>query len=166
MTLQQQMDFLQIKEITTKRQEKNGTRIFRLPIKMYGEYIEVGSFRSGYVRRMNGSHTPYQLNKCENYDYYYKDYRWNDDYSKQTFTGKYNKRVCKRRILIPLEYDRIEHLIDYCLKNYYIKQANQVEDGKFVPKWKYKHDLETIEKVTREELEVKVIINGNKYNII
>ena len=69
------LDLLQMKEISTYRQQKNGTRIFQLPIKKYGQYIEVGSFKSGYVRRMNGCYTPYQLNKCENYDHYYKDYR-------------------------------------------------------------------------------------------
>ena len=166
MTIKEQMDLLQMKEITTERQKKNGTRIFQLPIKMYGQYIEVGSFQSGYVRRMNGGHTPYQLNKCEPHVEYYKDYRWITGTMKQEWTGKYNKYVGKRRITIDTKEERLEHLITYCLKNYYIKQANQVEDGKFVPKWKYEHDLETIEKVTREELEVKVIINGNKYNII
>ena len=65
------MNLLKWKEITTKRQKKNGTRIFQLPIKKYGQYIEVGSFESGYVRRMNGGYTPYQLNKCESIDYYY-----------------------------------------------------------------------------------------------
>ena len=54
MTLQEQMDLLGWKDITTDRQISNGTRIYRLPIKQYGEYIEVGSFESGYVRRMNG----------------------------------------------------------------------------------------------------------------
>ena len=64
------MNLLKWKEITTKRQKKNGTRIFQLPIKKYGQFIEVGSFESGYVRRMNGCYTPYQLNKCENYDHF------------------------------------------------------------------------------------------------
>ena len=162
----EQMELLGIKDITTNRQVRNGTVIWQLPIKMYGQFIEVGSFKSGYVRRMNGGYTSYQLNKCEPVDHYYKDYKWITGTMKQEWTGKYNKYVGKRRIVIPLEYDRLEYLITYCLKNYYIKQANQGEDGKFVPKWKYEHDLETIEKVTREELEVKVIINGNKYNII
>ena len=31
--LDRQMNLLQMKEITTNRQEKNGTRIFQLPIK-------------------------------------------------------------------------------------------------------------------------------------
>ena len=86
---------------------------------------------------MNGCYTPYQLNKCKNYDHYYKDYKWCDTRNEQYFTGKYNKRVCRRRILIPNEVDRLEYLITFCLKNYYINQANMIEDGKFVPKWKY-----------------------------
>ena len=65
------LDLLQMKEVSTYRQQKNGTRIFELPIIKYGSKIQVGSFMSGYIRRMNGCYTPYQLNKCENYDHYY-----------------------------------------------------------------------------------------------
>ena len=54
MKLQEKMNLLQMKEITTERQQKNGTRIFQLPIKKYGQYIEVGSFESGYVRNCYG----------------------------------------------------------------------------------------------------------------
>ena len=168
MTIQEQMDLLQMKEITTERQKKNGTRIFQLPIKKYGKYIQVGSFKSGYVRRMDcegyrGSISHYQINKCKPYVEYYKDYKW--EQGRQVFTGKYRKYIGKSRILIDKEEDRLKYLISYCLKNYYINQANEVEDGKFIPKWKYEHDLETMEKVTREEPEVKVIVNGHRYNV-
>ena len=37
-----------------------------------------------------------------------------------------------------------------------------IEDNKFVPRWKYEFDLENAQK---EEPEVKVIINGHRYNI-
>ena len=195
------LDLLQMKEISTYRQQKNGTRIFQLPIKKYGQYIEVGSFKSGYVRRMNGGYTPYQLNKCENYDHFYKAYEWIGE--KQKWTGKYNKHVCRRRILIDNEYDRINYLITFCLKNYYINQANMIEDGKFIPKWKHEYemkngDMERVRelqsenkrlhniylkqtqemrqwqnmyessrvKSLKEEPEVKVIVNGHKYNVI
>jgi len=125
------------KDISTKRQKKNGTTIYKLPIKQYGQYIEIGSFESGYVRRMNGGYTAYQLNKCEPHVEYYKDYKWITGTMKQEWTGKYYKFEGKRRIKIDNEIDRLEYLITYCLKNYYIKQANQVEDGKFVPKWRH-----------------------------
>jgi hypothetical protein len=135
------MNLLGWKEITTERQQKNGTRIFQLPIKMYGQYIEVGSFETGYVRRMNGGYTPYQLNKCENYDHFYPEYKWCDDWNTSIKTGKYRKHVCKRRILIPNEVDRIEYLITYCLKNYYINQANEIENGNYITKWEHEYEM-------------------------
>mgnify|MGYP003651449215 FL=1 len=135
------MDLLRWKEITTKKQEKNGTRIFQLPIKKYNQFIEVGSFESGYVRRMNGGYTPYQLNKCEPSVEYYKDYKWCDTRDERYFTGKYNKYIGKKRILIPNEVDRLEYLIAYCLKNYYINQANEIENGNYITKWKHEYEM-------------------------
>ena len=169
MNIKEQMDLLQMKEITTERQKKNGTRIFRLPIKMYGEYIEIGSFKSGYVRRMNGGYTPYQLNKRNYYDHYYKSYdgKWIDGEYVQKWNGKYNKMTCRGCILIDNEYDRIKYLIAFCLKNYYIKLANQVEDGKYVTKWKHEYEMENL-RGRQEEFntpEVKVIVNGTRYNV-
>ena len=169
--LYKQMDLLQMKEISTYRQQKNGTRIFQLPIKKYGQYIEVGSFKSGYVRRMNGGYTPYQLNKCENYDHFYKEFKshyTNDGDYEAKWTGKYNKCVLKRRILIDNEVDRLEYLIAFCLKNYYINQANMIEDGKFIPKWKYENELQYARKLEDKVCnpEVKVIVNGQRYSVI
>ena len=144
------IDLLGWKDISTKKQQKNGTIIYRLPIKMYGQYIEVGSFQSGYVRRMNGGYTPYQLNKCEPSVEYYKDYKWCDTRDEQYWTGKYNRFEGKRRIIIRGEVARLRYLVLYCLKNYYIKQANQVEDGKFVPKWKYENMKNRFESTAME----------------
>jgi len=157
----EQMELLGIKDITTIRQTRNGTVIWQLPIKMYGQYIEVGSFKSGYVRRMNGGYTPYQLNKCEPHVEFHKEWRWNSQASEQYFTGKYNKFVGKRRIKIDKEVDRLEYLISYCLKNYYIKQANQVEDGKFIPKWKHEYEMKNgdIERVRELQSENRRLHN-------
>ena len=169
------LDLLQMKEISTYRQQKNGTRIFQLPIKKYGQYIEVGSFKSGYVRRMNGGYTPYQLNKTEKYDHYYKLYDYSNDNSPK-FNGKYRKHECVRRIKIDNEVNRKEYLIGFCLKNYYINQANMIEDGKFVPKWKHDRVRKEANEVLNKERErfttgkydpeVKVIVNGHRYNVI
>ena len=147
MNIKEKLDLLGIKEITTRRQMKNGTIILELPILKYGSKIQVGSFQSGYVRRMNGGYTPYQLNKCEGVDHYYKAYEWTGE--EQKWTGKYNKFVGKRRILIPNEVDRLEYLIGFCLKNYYINQANEIENGKFIPKWKHEYEMKngSIDKV-------------------
>jgi hypothetical protein len=165
------LDLLQMKEITTTRQQKNGTRIFQLPIKKYGQFIEVGSFKSGYVRRMNGGYTPYQLNKTEKYDHYYKLYDYSNDNSPK-FNGKYRKHKCVKRIKIDNEYDRINYLITFCLKNYYINQANMIEDGKFIPKWKHEYELEkeynrVMENNHLEPLQnLSVTVNGHKYKVI
>ena len=123
------MDLLGIKDVSTTRQEKNGTIVWRLPIKNNHRptsFIEVASFKTGYVRNQNSGYSNYQLNKrCMNEPEYFKDYEYNDDYTKKKWTGKYRMfqtRGCK---LIPCEIDRLEYLISYCLKNYYIKRANE-----------------------------------------
>ena len=178
MNIKEQMDLLQMKEITTERQKKNGTRIFQLPIKMYGKYIKVGSFKSGYVRRLEcigyRSDSSYQLNKrCESEPQYYEILEWDSKADMNCKrTGKYRKfttRTCK---LIPNEVDRLEYLISYCLKNYYIKQANMIEDSKFVPAWKYQDLMDRYEEMslrfeeTAMELsDISVIINGHRYKV-
>ena len=112
MTLKEQIDILGWKDITTDRQMSNGTRIYRLPIKQYGQYIEVGSFESGYVRRMNGCYTPYQLNKCEPSVEYFKDYKWCDTRNEQYWTGKYNRYVGKKRIKLYRTKKRLQYIIE------------------------------------------------------
>ena len=137
--IRQMMKLLQIEDVTTKRQLKNGTIVWKLPIKDADSklYIEVASFKSGYIRNQGVSwHSNYQLNKrCESEPQYYPEYKTiNGAYKK---TGKYTKfttRTCK---LIPDELERLEYLIKYCIKNYYIKHANFVADGKYIPKWRY-----------------------------
>ena len=138
----EQMDLLGIMDVSTTRQSKNGTIIWRLPIKHpHGRHlIEVGSFKSGMVRNQNSAYSNYQLNKCKSRDRYFKDYRYTER-GTQEFTGKYNKYSCKERILIPIEIDRLEYLISYCLKNYYIAYANQVANGDFVTKWGHEWEL-------------------------
>ena len=109
---------------------------------------------------MNGGYTPYQLNKCEGVDHYYKAYEWTGE--EQKWTGKYNKFVGKRRILIPNELDRLEYLIAFCLKNYYINQANMIENGNFIPKWKHEYEMKngSIDKVRELQSE-----NNRLHNI-
>ena len=155
------MDLLGIMDITTTRQAKNGTIVWKLPIKNEwdGSLIEVASFKSGYVRNQNSGYSNYQLNKrCESEPEYFGPYE-NGMYR------KFTTRTCK---LIPIEIDRLEYLISYCLKNYYIKGANQVADGEFVPKWKHEDELQYARKLEDKACnpEVKVIVNGQRYNVI
>ena len=82
---------------------------------------------------------------------------------------KWTTRTCK---LIPIEIDRLEYLISYCLKNYYIKRANAVSNGEFVPKWKHEYELEKEHARVTENMEAEplknlsVTVNGQRYNVI
>ena len=166
MNIEKTLQLLGIQEVTTSRQQKNGTRVFKLPIKdLYckdGSAIHVASYNSGYVRRVKaGGYCPhYQLNKrCESEPQYYKIEK-----NGETLYRKYTTRTCK---LIPNEQDRLEYLISFCLKNYYIGQANKLSNGEFIPKWKheaYKREYKNrVNEVNNPE--VKVIVNGHRYNI-
>ena len=149
--IERMLQFLDIQEVTTKRQKNNGTREFKLPIKdLYcpkGSYMHVASFASGYVRRTKaGGYCPnWQINKRIDTDpEYFKDYEWKD--GDQVWTGKYRKFTCKGCELIPDEQDRLAYLISYCLKNYYVGYANKVarSSDEYIPKWKYKYDMENM----------------------
>ena len=134
----EQMQLLGIEDVTSKRQAKNGTRVWKLPIKNEwnnGSFIEVASFKTGYVRNNNSASSNYQLNKrCEGEPEYFQ---LNDkDNNGTPLYRKFTTRTCK---LIPIEIDRLEYLISYCLKNYYIKHANFVADGEYVPKWRHEN---------------------------
>ena len=159
------MDLLGIMDVTTTRQAKNGTITWRLPIKntwRNGKLIEVASFKTGYVRNNNSASSNFQLNKrCEGEPEYFE--LPNGDYR------KFSTRSC---ILIPIEIDRLEYLISYCLKNYYIKHANFVADGEYVPKWRYDNLADAArldyEKDIAPEMpdELTVILNGQRYKVI
>ena len=153
----EKMQLLDIQDITTNRQHKNGTIVWQLPIKDQdsGILIEVASFKTGYVRNQGKStRSNFQLNKrCQSEPEYFK--LANGDYR------KFETRSC---VLIPIEIDRLEYLISYCLKNYYIKNANQVPNGDFVPKWKYEHELERVSPPVVGN--VSVNINGQRYKVI
>ena len=163
----EKMDLLGIMDVTTTRQDKNGTIVWKLPIKNQwnnGSLIEVASFKTGYIRNQNSGYSNYQLNKCKPYTEYFKDYKWVDD--KQVFTGKYNKYICRERIIIPNEVDRLNYLISYCLKNYYIKNANLVANGDFVAKWEHEYELKNSQKNEFYPTDLQVLVNGQRYKVI
>jgi hypothetical protein len=139
-------DLLQIKEITTDRQKKNGTRVFKLPMKAYWKYADysepviLATYKSGYVRRLltnsgvYGGPNGYQLNKrYEGEPEYFKDYEWQTkgvgDNCKQVqvWTGKYRAFTTRKCKLIPNEVDRLQYLLDYAIKNWYCKPQVQTK---------------------------------------
>ena len=155
----EKMDLLGIMDISTIRQSKNSTIVCKLPIKnkwKKSTFIEVASFSTGYVRNQNSCYSNFQLNKRYFEDEYFKDYDYVD--GKQKWNGKYRKFNSKKCTLIPIEIDRLEYLISYCLKNYYIKHANFVADGDYVAKWDHEWQMKQAGKsyATNKDLENKL----------
>ena len=144
-------DLLQIKEITTDRQKKQGTQVFKLPMKAYwrnsnySEPVILATYKSGYVRRLltnsgaMGGGNLYQLNKrYEGEPEYFKDYEWQTkgvgDNCKQVqvWTGKYRAFTTRKCKLIPNEVDRLQYLLDYAIKNWYCKPQTKIKTEKQV----------------------------------
>jgi len=162
MNITDKLNFLQIQEVTTDKQKANGTREFKLPVRdQYGAAIHVASFASGYVRRTKaGGYCPsWQLNKRVESEEKFHEVQLTK--SGQKLYSKYTTRTCE---LILNEQERLDYLIAFCLKNYYIKQSNMLSSGEFIPKWKHEHALERHD--VDRDLEVKVIVNGHRYNVI
>ena len=180
-------DLLGIKDVTKDWQSKKGTQVFELPFKtMYANgHKEVNRFhitKSGYVRKMlvnskGASYCCYQLNRTRSEDNYYKDYDLNGKW-----TGKYNKYVGKKRIMIPNHEDRFVYLCNYILKNYYRtqKSASFYRINDYQASLIRKLSEETRENYNRNEQlpfgdmvhpdstpqnDVQVIINGHRYNL-
>ena len=185
-------ELLGIKEVTKKWQRKKGTEVWELPFKtMYDNgHLSVNRFsiyKSGYVRKMvvygknDASMSCYQLNLVRQKPEYFKDYKWNEDFTKQTWTGKYRKRMSSERVMIDNHRDRVIYLCNYILKNYYRKKdVNLV--GKYTRK-RFKSHYDEWRKTWKQDNlpffdadegkwrnsqnvdDVKVIINGQRYNL-
>ena len=119
-----------IKEVTTQRQAKNGTREFFFPVSTYqntNEYykkwlkskgkslkdtprLRIACFKSGYVRKQNGTYSPYQLNKT---------YKQNRRTTFLTHQGlETNEYIGTARALIWSQLARMNYMLEYYLKNY------------------------------------------------
>jgi len=180
----EQMQLLGIQDVTTSRQNNNGTIVWRLPIlsDARGKYLEYASFASGYVRNQGvDCHSNWQCNRRIPSDEYYAEQEWCEKKGKNVKTGKFLRFKTRTCELIPIEIDRLEYMLKYVIKNEFIKRANYVQEGKFVPKWRYEQAIDnTVFHENRADEymnkfanvapempdEVTVIINGQKYKVI
>ena len=105
------MQYLGIKEITTLRQQVNGTREFALPYKVRGKRVTIASYQTGYVRIDRNCHSRYQINPT--YEVPYKVIGKD---------GKLRTWTSRKRIMIYGEKSRIDFIFNYILKNYYNKK--------------------------------------------
>ena len=119
-----------IKEVTTQRQAKNGTREFFFPVSTYQNTSEhykkwlkskgkslkdtprlrIACFKSGYVRKQNGTYSPYQINKQ------YKQ----EERTTFLIDGKLETRQYTRtaRAKIYSGLARLNYMLEYYLRNY------------------------------------------------
>ena len=142
----EKMELLGIVDVSTKRQSNNGTIVWRLPIK--------NQWKNGSCIEVASFKTGYVRNQNSGYS----NYQLNN----------------KKKIAI--EIDRLEYLISYCLKNYYIKNANLVANGDYVQKWEHENELDKVWKDGNENAtsydgwngpsEVQLIIDGHRYKVI
>ena len=103
-----------IKEVTTQRQAKNGTREFEFPVPSHPRYykgnLRLACFKSGTVRKQNGTYSPYQLNK---------QYKQNRRTTFLTDNGlETTEYVGTARALIWSQLARMNYMLEYYLKNY------------------------------------------------
>ena len=132
------LDAIGCKHVSTMRQIKNGTRVFRLPFKdAWGHDIDFATYKSGYVRRLckMGYAPCYQINKKR------KGTRLIKVPSVQ-HKGYYYKLRSNERVLIPGNGDRLEYLFNYIIRNYFkakpkYNRTIDMEWLNFCAKWQY-----------------------------
>ena len=106
-----------IKEVTTQRQAKNGTREFEFPVPSRkrwpnGKRLRLAVYKSGYVRNCNSCSSNYQLNPV------YKSER------RQMFLtdeGTLKTHIYKGVTRVPIwnTMARMKFMLDFYLKNHY-----------------------------------------------
>jgi hypothetical protein len=185
--IHEQMQLLNIQDVSSPTQVKNGTIVWRLPMKGRGNtHIEYASFQTGYVRNQgNQCHSNWQINTRVDDEPRYFELP-NGDYRK--YVGK----VCK---MIPIEIDRLEYMMKYVIKNEFIKRANYAHnsiaksqhiDSIQASESYYKHKLRVAQEnaefhekradelcktvvehgIDNQVKDVQVIIDGHKYKLI
>ena len=106
-----------IKEVTTQRQAKNGTREFEFPVPSRkrwpnGKKLRLAVYKSGYVRNVNSCSSNYQLNPV------YKSER------RQMFLtdeGTLKTYIYKGVTRVPIwnTMARMKFMLDFYLKNHF-----------------------------------------------
>ena len=132
------LDLIGCKHVSTPRQIKNGTRVFRLPFKdAWNQDIEFATYESGYVRRLVklGYCPCYQINKK-------KPESRMVEVKSGPHKGYFYKLRSSERILIPGNGDRLEYLFNYILRNFFrakpkYNRTIDMEWLDFCAKWQY-----------------------------
>ena len=155
---------LGIKDVTTNRQRKNGTTVYELPISQVWQTLNpkplrFATYNTGYVRNVTeGLASSYQINKTKPITY------------ESGMTGK-------ERILIDNWEERLIYLAKFIIKNYYKKRTYVMNDYVMdCLREAYVRDYNN-QPSNRQPFgdivnpdsspidDIKVIINGHRYNL-
>ena len=180
-------ELLDIKDVSSKRQVKNGTTVYELPVKWMNSRgdasaVRYATYESGYVRNVSPwNSTAWQINKR----YESKEKYWS------THCKKYFSNSRYKRILINNEDDRLVYLANYVLKNDYRKgnlnvvdewtkecisdshyelhQADNVlitrSEYDKLKRTQWEKDNGVFDTWDNSKNDIKVIINGHRYNL-
>lgn len=137
-------DAMNIKDVTTDRQKKNGTTVFEIPYKnplCPDKKFQFAEYKTGYVRSLN-AYSPYQLNK-----------RKTNKRSYRNHIGELKTFDVYERILIPKRKDRLKFLLKFLVKNYFSEVRTHVK-------------YEYVEPFIPKPQEIQVIVDGHRYKIV
>ncbi len=104
-----------IREVTTQRQAKNGTREFEFPVPSRktwpnGKRLRLACYKTGYVRNVNSCSSNYQLNPT-----YKREKRWVFLDGDKTVTKKYTT-ISRAKIYSGMA--RLKFMLEFYIKNY------------------------------------------------
>jgi hypothetical protein len=110
-----------IREVTTQRQAKNGTRTFEFPVSCisprtrFGDYtsktrLRMAVYKSGMVRKLNGAWCPYPVNRRYSRLHKYTVMTGGELITRQYMTMAYETHM---NIMVSLNY-----MLNYYIKNY------------------------------------------------
>jgi hypothetical protein len=148
-----------VREVTTKRQRNNGTRVFELPMRRTWGYktyaIRFASYETGYVRNVSEHlFTTYQMNPRFNVEEVV--------YSPKL--DKYIKSASNKRVMIKDENERIMFIARFILRNY-ANRSNTYEIPPHSMEWLNKQ-VELANTHYHEAIDdVSLTINGTRYRL-
>jgi len=104
-----------IREVTTQRQAKNGTREFEFPVPSRKTWpnskrLRLACYKTGYVRNVNSCSSNYQLNPI-----YKREKRWVFLEGDKTVTKKYTT-ISRAKIYSGMA--RLKFMLEFYIRNY------------------------------------------------
>jgi len=110
-----------IREVTTQRQAKNGTREFEFPVPSRkawpnGQKLRLACYKTGYVRNVNSCSSNYQLNPT-----YKRKKKWVFMSKDGTITKTYTT-ISRAKVYSGIA--RLNYMLEFYLRNYKLNTKN------------------------------------------